>query len=50
MPGLSKRRLPWMAGALVALFAGLPGLASGKPVDAVARRAAAPPQGGRRNN
>jgi PKD repeat protein len=43
MPGLSKRRLPWMAGALVAAFAGLPGLASGKPVDAGAHRNAAPP-------
>jgi PKD repeat protein len=44
MPGLTKRRLPWMAGALAALFvAGLPGVASGKPADAAHRKAVAPP-------
>src|SRR5690349_5880915 len=42
MPGLSKRRLPWMAGALALAFAGLPGVASGKPVEA-AHKDAAPP-------
>jgi PKD repeat protein len=43
MPGLSKRRLPWMAGALAAAVIGLPGSASGKPVDAGAHLRLAPP-------
>ncbi len=43
MPGLSKRRLPWMAGVLAAVFACLPAVAAGMPVDAGAHLKAAPP-------
>ena len=38
VPGLNMRRLPWMAGALVALL-GAPGIASAMPVDSPAAKA-----------